>query len=219
MKSEAEWNEWFAQYTAHILAYAAIAEAHGFEQFCIGTELLTPLKSRPQLWLGLLAQVREIYRGKITYAANWSDDLMENPLWPYLDYIGIQAYFPIAENENPSLSELELGWESHLPLLKELSAKFNKKVLFTEIGYKSTENAGIKPWEWNTFSNRFYKPISKKTQYLCYQAFFNIVWDQPWFAGIHIWEWQSRDTSDGNNNDFTLESKPALNAVSKGFYE
>jgi hypothetical protein len=219
MSSEVEWEEWFEQYSGHILAYATMAEEQGFEQFCIGTELLTPLQNQPQLWLQLLADVRKIYSGKVTYAANWSDDLMENPLWPYLDYIGIQAYFPIAENENPSLSELESGWESHLPMLKELSAKHNRQVLFTEVGYKSTENAGIKPWEWDTFSNKFYKPISKKTQYLCYQALFNVVWSQPWFAGVHIWEWQTRGVSDGNNNDFTLENKPALNAVANGFHK
>jgi hypothetical protein len=219
MSSVPEWNEWFIQYSGHILAYAAMAEKHGFEQFCIGTELFTPLQSQPQQWLDLLANVRKIYSGKITYAANWSDDLSKNPLWSHLDYIGIQAYFPIAENENPSLSELESGWRNHLQLLNELSKKHNKRILFTEVGYKSTENAGVKPWEWDTFSNRFYKRISKKTQYLCYQALFNVVWDQPWFAGVHIWEWQNRGISDGNNNDFTLENKPALNAVAKGFHE
>jgi hypothetical protein len=38
-------------------------------------------------------------------------------------------------------------------------------------------------------------------------------------AGVHIWEWQSRGQGSGQNTAFTLEGKPALNIVAKGFGE
>jgi Glycoside Hydrolase Family 113 len=165
----------------------------------------------------LIKKVRNIYSGKLTYAANWNSEVSDISFWDDLDFIGIQAYFPIAKNNNPTLSELEAGWVKHLEFLEVLNKKYNKPILFTELGYKSTPDAGKTPWEWNTLGNRFYKKISKRTQVLCYQAFFNMVWQQPWFGGVHIWEWQSRSNTDGNNNAFTIQDKPALNIVAKGF--
>jgi hypothetical protein len=49
--------------------------------------------------------------------------------------------------------------------------------------------------------------------YLCYKAFFNTIWKEPWFHGVYIWEWQSN----GNNANFTIEGKPSLNLIAKYF--
>ena len=217
MKTQAEWDTWFNDYSAYILDYATLAETLNIELFCIGTELHTPVIEQPEQWRTLIKQVRKIYSGKLTYGANWDREVVDIPFWEDLDFIGIQAYFPIAEHNNPDLEELEQGWKKQYELLESLHQKYNKPILFTELGYKSTPDAGIKPWEWNTLSNRFYKKISKRTQALCYQAFFNTVWQQPWLEGVHLWEWQSRSKTDGNNNAFTIQNKPALNVVAKGF--
>lgn len=218
MKSEADWAKWFASYERVMLSYARIAEELNIEIFCIGTELKTPVFQQPERWLSLIRKVREVYSGKLTYGANWDAELKDFPFWAELDFIGVQAYFPIAKNRFPDLDELESGWISHSASLKDLSDRFSKPILFTELGYKSTPNAGIAPWEWNNYQNRFYQKISKKTQALCYQALFNTVWQEDWFAGAHLWQWHSRGKSQGQNNDFGLEGKPALNVVAKGFY-
>ncbi len=218
MTSEEDWDLWFKQYETYILSCAEIAEKLNFEQFCIGTELNTSIITKPEKWFTLIEKVRSVYSGSLTYAANWNDDLLGTKIWQELDFIGLQAYFPIAEHKNPSLQELEQGWQKHSRTLEELHEKFQKPILFTEIGYKTTTDAAVTPWEWNTFSNQFYKKVSKKNQALCYQAFFNTIWTQPWFVGVHIWEWQTQGTSNGNNNAFTVEGKPALNVISKGFY-
>ena len=217
MSTQAEWDDWFTDYSAYILDYAALAEELNIELFCIGTELHTPAIEQPEQWRTLIKQVRNIYSGKLTYGANWDKEIIDIPFWEDLDFIGVQAYFPIAEHNNPDLEELEQGWKKHFKLLESLHQKYNKPILFTELGYKSTSDAGIKPWEWDTLGNRFYKKISKRTQALCYQAFFNTVWQQSWFEGVHLWEWQSRSRSNGNNNAFTIQNKPALNVVAKGF--
>lgn len=217
MKTQAEWDSWFEDYNSYILDYAALAEELNIELFCLGTELHTPVLEQPEHWRNLIKQVRSIYSGKITYGANWNRELNDIPFWNDLDFIGVQAYFPIAKNSNPKLSELETGWKTHLSELESISKRYNKPILFTEIGYKTTSDAGIAPWEWNTLGNRFYKKISKRTQALCYQAFFNTVWQEPWFEGAHLWEWQSGSNNNGNNNAFTIQGKPALNVIAKGF--
>lgn len=219
MQSEEDWKKWFDSYEKAMLAYARIAEELQMEIFCIGTELYTPAMQKPERWRSFIKKIRKVYSGNLTYGANWDAEVKELPFWDALDFIGVQAYFPIAQNHSPRLEELEEGWKKHYSLLQGLSEKHDKPILFTELGYKTTTDAGITPWEWNNVQNRFYKRVSKRTQALCYQAFFNTVWQQDWFAGVHIWEWQSRGTSQGNNNAFTLQGKPALNVVARGFAE
>jgi len=218
MESQQDWNVWFDDYATYILDFAKLAEELNIDLFCIGTELHTPTKEQPEQWRQLIKDIRSVYSGKLTYGANWDREVQDIPFWDALDFIGIQAYFPVTKNNNPNLAELEKGWQTHFKTLEDLHETYNKPILFTELGYKSTTDAGIKPWEWNTLGNRFYKKISKRTQALCYEAFFKTVWQQEWFAGAHLWEWQSRSINgDGNNNAFTIQHKPALNVVAKGF--
>jgi len=217
MNSEAEWETWFDFYTEYMLMYASMAEQLGFEMLCVGTELHATVAQQPERWKTLISQIKEAYSGKLVYAANWSDNLEEVSFWEEMDYIGIQAYYPIAEGSNPELGELEDGWKAHATTLQELSEQYNKPILFTEIGYKSTTDAATRPWEWVQPSHRFYKRVSHKTQALSYQAFFNVIWPEPWFAGAILWQWNPGSNSDGKNNRFTIKGKPALNVVAGGF--
>jgi len=216
MTSEEDWNLWFSNYEKVILAYAKIAQELDFEQFCIGTELEATVAKKPEKWLELIQLVRDCYAGKITYASNWYKGYTEVPFWGELDYIGIQGYFPLGESTEPTLVELENAWKPYIKQMAEVSKKFNTPVLFTEIGYRSLKGTAKKPWEWVSLKS-YYSKISKKEQMISYQAFFNTLWKEPWFHGIHIWEWQSTSKSNGDNTSFTLENKPALNIVAKNF--
>ncbi|MEP3385078.1 MAG: glycoside hydrolase, partial [Flavobacteriaceae bacterium] len=71
MNSEEDWNTLEASYSDFILTYAKLAEETKVPIYCIGTELEEFVKHRPQYWLDLVDKVRQVYRGKITYAANW----------------------------------------------------------------------------------------------------------------------------------------------------
>ena len=55
------------------------------------------------------------------------------------------------------------------------------------------------------FLERFYTKKSDKTQFLAYQALFEKVWNEPWFAGVFPWEWDS--------SDFPIYEKPAQNMI------
>ena len=82
--SEEEWKRWEDSYTKYILFYAELSEKHKVEMFCLGTELKNFIKQRPNYWLGLINQVKDVYKGKITYAANW-DNYAVVPFWNKLD--------------------------------------------------------------------------------------------------------------------------------------
>ncbi|MFK7776354.1 MAG: hypothetical protein AB8F94_29800 [Saprospiraceae bacterium] len=216
--NETNWETWKKSYREFTLLYAKIAEKNNVEMFCIGTEFTRLAIEKPDFWKNLIEEVRSIYSGKITYAANWYEEFEQITFWDKLDFIGIQAYFPLVKNTNPSVKQISKGWKKHLSSIERIHKKFAKKILFTELGYKSTTDSAIEPWSWIDYSSNLYKPVSTETQANCYQAFFNTVWKKEWFAGVHFWQWHTSEEDGGKDNlDFTPRSKPAENIIAKGF--
>lgn len=216
--SDDNWELWKASYRKYILRFAKVAEQTDVELFCIGTEFTRLAIEKPEFWEKLIQEVRNIYSGKITYAANWYDEFEKITFWDQLDYIGIQAYFPLVKNKNPTVQQISKGWKKHLPSIKRIHKKFDKKILFTELGYKSTTDSAIEPWTWIDYSSNLYKPVSTETQANCYEAFFKTFWEKKWFAGVHVWQWHTSDRDGGMDNlDFTPRKKPAENIIAKGF--
>nr|WP_160130224.1 hypothetical protein [Kordia antarctica] len=74
METENDWNLWFENYSQIMLKYAEIAQELQLEQFCIGTELETTVYKKPEKWNVLIQQIKSIYKGKLTYAANWYNE-------------------------------------------------------------------------------------------------------------------------------------------------
>jgi len=217
--SEENWEEWKKGYRAFIFRWADIAEQADAEMFCIGTEFTRLTVKKPEFWKALIQEVRGIYSGKIAYAANWYNEFEKITFWEDLDYIGVQAYFPLVNNEYPNVKEISKGWNKHLTNLESIHRKYNRPILFTEMGYKSTADSAIEPWDWIDYSSDLDKPISNETQANCYEAFFKTVWKKNWFAGVHIWQWRS-DFEKGrgkNELDFTPQEKPAQTIIKKGF--
>ena len=50
-----------------------------------------------------------MYSGKLTFGANWYLEYEDVTFWDDLDYIGIQAYFPLTKKENQGVDELVKG--------------------------------------------------------------------------------------------------------------
>jgi len=211
---------WKASYLDFILRYANLAERGKAEMFCIGTEFSRLTVEKPLFWKEVIREVRKVYSGKITYAANWYNEFEKITFWEDLDYIGIQAYFPLAKKEYASVKQISKGWRKYLPLIKRIHKKYNRKVLFTELGYKSTSDTAISPWEWVDHESNQFKSFSGETQANCYQAFFDMVWEKDWFAGVHFWVLRTDDETSksfGTNLNFTPIGKPAEQVMAKGF--
>ncbi|WP_299801200.1 hypothetical protein [uncultured Maribacter sp.] len=208
--NEEDWNFWFESYRKTILHYAIMAEKTKTELYCIGTELRSSVRHQPEKWKTLIKEIKQIYSGELTYAANWDDNFDNIDFWDELDYIGIQGYFPLTEESNPSLVSIQKGWQSHKEMLQKLSKKYKKKILFTEVGYRPDLNGTKKPWEWESvFWRRLFKKKSNKTQYLAFEALYSELWKEKWFAGTYIWQW--------NNSDFEIKGRPAENSVAKWY--
>jgi len=188
MNSTEEWDEWFKSYNDWIMHYAQLAEDHGIESLCIGTEMHITTREFPNKWKDIIANIREVYSGQLTYAANWYKEFEDITFWDDLDYIGVQAYFPLSRKEQPEKTALLKSWERHKKDLQRVSTAYGKKVIFTEIGYKNTADAAIEPWTW---PQRLDHNISvcDVTQKVCYEALFESLWHEPWLEGFFIWKW------------------------------
>jgi len=188
MKSDEKWAQWFESYKAWILHYAEVAEKYNIESLCIGTELHATIRHESE-WRQIIKEIRAIYSGDLTYAANWYKEYEDVKFWDDLDYIGIQGYFPISKKEYPKKKELKKSWDRHKQDLASIAHKYQKKIIFTEIGYKNTADAAIEPWTWPQDLNHQEITVSDETQRICYEALFESLWHEPWFDGIFIWKW------------------------------
>jgi len=145
LDNDQEWDVWFDSYRNHMLHYARIAQDQNVELYCIGTEFNSSINRQPDRWLALVHEIKAIYSGKLTYAANWDGEFRNVQFWDEMDYIGIQAYFPLTSKDRPSLREIKNGWKKHKQMLRKLSEVHDKPILFTETGYRSDQSATIKP--------------------------------------------------------------------------
>ena len=214
MTAEKDWKLLETTYKTFILEYAKLAEEVHAEIFCIATELENFITHRPEFWLGLISEIKTIYKGQLTYAANW-DEYVRTPFWNELDFIGVDAYFPVSNSQTPTIAECLEGWKLHKPEVQLLSEKYNKPILFTEFGYRSVDFTGKEPWN----SDRNMTSLNLDAQTNATKALFETFWKEQWFAGGFIWKWfHNYDKSGGEkDNRFTPQNKP-VEAVIKQHY-
>ncbi|AUC86348.1 glycoside hydrolase [Polaribacter sp. ALD11] len=212
MDSEEKWNTLENSYREFILTYAKAAENLNADILCIGTELEQFVVNRPAYWQKLIQEIRKVYKGKLTYAANW-DEFKRVSFWKDLDFIGIDAYFPLSDKKSPTTAEYELGWKLHKEEVLRVQQQFNKPVLFTEFGYRSVDFNGKEPWD----SSNVEGAVNLEAQANALQAIYNQFWKEEWFAGGFIWKWfHSHDKVGGEkNNRFTPQNKPAEELIRK----
>ncbi|MEM9001120.1 MAG: glycoside hydrolase [Bacteroidota bacterium] len=210
MESEEDWKALEASYSKFALAYAELAEATNADIYCIGTELEEFVKNRPKFWMKLIEDIKKIYNGKLTYAANW-DEYPRTPFWKNLDFIGVDAYFPLSEEKFPTLEELKSGWQPWKSKLAELSSTVGAPILFTEFGYRSMDYTAKKPW----LVDRNEMDVNLEAQADATQAIFEEFWQERWFAGGFVWKWFIHHDRSGGaaDNRFTPQNKPAETVI------
>lgn len=210
--NEQDWQTFEKDYRGYVLYYARIADSLKVDLYCITTELDRFAVARPDFWNQLISQVRAVYKGKLTYAANW-DRYDKIPFWSRLDYIGVDAYFPLAKDREPSVRAMNRGWKDHLRGLSRLSSAQQKPILFTEFGYRACDHAAEKPWESETDCTP-----NPTAQANAYKALLETVWPQPWFAGGFVWKWFMAETPhDRHRDQFSPQNRPASDVLKAGW--
>ncbi|MGH1337941.1 MAG: glycoside hydrolase family 113 [Aureispira sp.] len=208
--TEQEWHTFEQNYTNFLMEWVRIAASNQVEYFCIGTELRHFVAQRPNYWRGLIAQIRTIYAGELTYAANW-DDYQEVSFWEDLDYVGVDAYFPLDRKAVPTVCALQEAWAPYKEELAAYSKAQQTPILFTEFGYLSVKGAAYNTW---TLEERIHETmVSEEAQANALQALLVELSQETWWVGGFQWKWYADAISAkcewDLNRDYTPENKKA----------
>lgn len=209
-EDEQSWSLFFSGYRVFILDQARFAERIGAEVFAIGVELeLTT--HRPE-WPQLIRELRDVYSGRLTYAANW-DRLDLVPFWRELDLIGVHAYFPLSSSSDPSDEDLRRGWDAAFAQLADVSKRAGgKPIVFAEIGYNRSPRAAAEPWSNAGDDSREAKRLRRRL----IETAARRIEAEPLIAGLFWWKWIPgpiyRDDA-----DFSMKDEEALEALRRAW--
>jgi hypothetical protein len=207
-KSKKEWQIFFRDYEIWIVNIASIAEKSGAQIFCVGTELMNSLMYEKE-WRQIIAKIKNVYKGKLTYAANW-DKYNKVPFWDELDYIGIQAYFPLSDHEVPSEEQIIIGWDRIYDEIIPFANRLEKQILFTEIGYDISENAAQEPWR----PGGSHQGQGEYLQKLCLAIALEKAKEHDQMAGLFLWKWFAETRPFAHHEDYNLQ-RPEIKSLLK----
>jgi hypothetical protein len=223
------WGQWWGNFNRFILHYAQIAKETNCEMLCLGCEMGTtePFVDR---WRNLIAEVRKVYPGAITYNANHGN---ENKVrwWDATDVIGISGYYAIgvddeqAAKKDPnkvlvSDTSVEALKRRVLPIkenLRKVSQRYDRPVFFIELGMCSAKGCSAAPFTHNDPNTMIY---DGDEQARFYQAMLEAFWDEPWFIGYAWWDWHTDLYSlkkAKTDTTFCIYGKPAEKVVKEWY--
>ena len=183
--SDAGWRAFADSYRRFATAWAEIAELGGADLFSVGVEQRSFVTTqRAGLYREVIASVRGAYHGPLTYSGNW-DDIDQTVILGDVDVIGINAFFPLAEKDGASFDALLAGGRRVRDRVKGLADRWEKPVLFTEIGYTTRPDPAVKPWEWPDGMKDVV--VDETAQADAYAALLAPLLDEPFFAGFFVW--------------------------------
>tara|TARA_R110002051_G_scaffold4043_1_gene21394 strand:- start:32170 stop:34485 length:2316 start_codon:yes stop_codon:yes gene_type:complete len=212
MPTDEEWNMFHDHYYRWIRHYAFLAEIHNMDALCIGVEFTKATLLQPNAWRSMIKKTRGLFNGHLTYAANWGEEFEQIEFWDDLDYIGLNCYYPLSKADNPTDQEMSENFSMVKQKIKKVYERFDKPIVFTEIGFRSIDA----PWK-NPHAEAD-ESINEEMQARCYEIIFKGIENEPWCKGILWWKFPSFLEYRGDqNNAFTPNNKLAEETVRKWF--
>ena len=173
---------WWVCYREMILHYARLAEKAKADSLCLGTELVEMTRLYSDEWRSLIAEVRKVFHGKLSYAGHWDKEFEQIPFWDELDFIGITAYFPLDAPEAATVEQLVKAWQPHRERIARVQARFRKPVVFLEAGYRPVADTHVKPWLYDGGNP------DPDASARAFDAMFGALAAERWFHGVYIWK-------------------------------
>ena len=115
---------WFTSYTALMVHYATIAQNLDVQVFDVGSEFYS-LEGDTAGWEQVIAAVRQVYFGKVTYSVNGNSETGDGFLdgfWSVLDYISVDAYWDLGVANNATAAQLAAAWQPYLTQMATAAA-------------------------------------------------------------------------------------------------
>jgi hypothetical protein len=197
--------------------YAVLAREIKADLFSVGVEFKSTTNYQPERWRETIQLVRQVYRGPLTYSANW-DEVEDVPFWDDLDLIGVNAFWPLALKPGDGMNAMAEQTRDIADRLESLFVEWQRPVVFTEFGVKSAKDAALAPWEWPEHCGGLV--YDEGYQAAGYAAMFEAVMPKPWFAGLFIWKYISDpwDETQEEQTGFSPRQKSAAAVLSSWYH-
>lgn len=213
MNSKADWITFFDHYYRWIRHFAMLAEIHEATALSVGVEFGKATLGHEEEWKTIFRKLRGIYSGQLTYCANWGEEFENLQFWDELDFIGLNCYYPLSSGSQPSQKELAQGFDNVLKKVEKIARRFQKPIVFTEIGFRPVEGT----WK-NPHAEAGGRAFQEKNQQMCYEVVHRSIHGKEWCQGILWWKWPSYlEYGKRNQTGFSPYNRAAEEVVKKWF--
>ncbi|AEI10645.1 hypothetical protein Celgi_0113 [Cellulomonas gilvus ATCC 13127] len=198
---EPKWSDWFRSYGEFVVHYARVAAEEGCEMFSVGCEMVQTDR-RADEWRALVAQVREVYPGLVTYNC---DKYQEDRVtwWDAVDVISSSGYYPLGD------------WENQLDRIEPVVATHGKPFVFLEAGCPSRTGSSALPNDWGLAGEP-----DGEAQADWYREMLASCARREWVQGFVLWDWPAHlyDEADAaTNDDYCPFGKPAEAVIRQAY--
>ncbi len=154
---------WFASYSTLLLQTATTAQFLNVGALSVGLELqrIVEKPENAERWAKLIAAVRGVYSGQLTYCSNpLTGETQAVPFWHLVDFIGLDLYVPLVLNRsadaNLILSKQQMTDVFAFVMAKRVTPWFaearkklppNMTMVITESGtHRATQACRVRGW-------------------------------------------------------------------------
>lgn len=199
----ADQAEWLSRYRALLLDLAGLAQEEGADALALGTELRGV--SGDPAWASIIADVRDRFRGTLTYVAHWDGELDRLPFRALLDIPSISLYPPLGDDD--------AGLAGRIEALAAALAR-QGPLWIGELGLRSAVGGQAKPWE-SPEERDAHPDADVQARVLDHWL---TALDRHGLRDVLLWRWFSDPDAGGpQDTDFTLQGKPAEAVMKRHF--
>ncbi len=200
--TEEGWTRWFAGYGQALVGIAQVSAEEHVDALAIGTELEKTTQRGE--WIALIAQLRGVFPGTLTYFAHNDEEAEAIAFWPQLDAVGVTLY-PALGADADRTGRLAI-MRDVADRLDALSSRTGRPVLVGEIGLRSAIQAAAKPWE---SAEERASPADPLLQAEVLGDWLGVL-SRPSVRGVLVWRWFTDVGAGGPaDTDFTVQGKAA----------
>lgn len=217
---------WFRNFGSLLNHLGQVAQNNNVEVVSVGTEMVRLTSTswngaNTGYWVTLINNLRKVYGGKVTYAANstsGSNDQYTNEksfvgFWSSVDFVTLSPYYNLDYNSN-DVNTLKRAWDYwNQNDIKPFQARIGKPIVFGEIGYRSVTDAYKAPWDWAKGG-----ASDEQGQANDYTALLSYWNDYSYMNGVFFWNWTSAPNAyPKGNTEYTPQDKQAEGVMKTWF--
>jgi hypothetical protein len=211
-------GKWMVSYTAALLPYLDVARTHHIDMVSLGSGY-SRIESGAA-WGDLIRHARAGFSGSLTYGAAHAPGAggggyQAVPFWATLDYVGIEAFFPVATSTGQTVQDFKHGWQNVATEIQTWArtGSSGKPILFTAVGLPALAGAGVQPGKIDMAA-----PVDTMVQVADCQAFFETFASQAWLTGAFWYAWEAQSVNSSRPaNAYAVQDQPALATLQTAF--